>query len=230
MVLSIVMPIMMGVAWLLLDKTETFFHHQVDQHLDDNLLVIETKLLGKRDEIKRICDVIANRTSIQKILHLGSSLGINQTLNKIMKIYPYFNYLLIVDKEGEIYAANTLNADGKKIYGELLLGLNVKSVMGYEKLLDNKPSIGIPSVDPYLSTMDLSSTQSLWFSAPVYRGRHLLGWVVISYNWYDQINTLLQQTKQHLLEQKDPVIELLLLDHEQLYFSRRSTWQCVVIC
>ena len=215
LVLSIVLPITTGVTWFLLDRAENFFHNQADKHLNDQLLIIETQLQDTTENAKRITSLIAKRTNIKKILHLGSSLGINQTLNQIMKIYPYFNYILVLDRDGEVYAANTQNAEGKKIDGEMVLGLNVKSDYGFEQLLGTEASFGIPGKDPYLSTMGLSPTQSQWFSAPVYRGRHLLGWVVVSYDWFHQINTLFRQTKQRLQQQKDPVTEILLLDHDQ---------------
>ncbi len=200
---------------MLLDWSEKFFHNQADKHLNDQLLIIETQLQDTTENAKRITKLIAKRTNIKKVLHLGSSLGINQTLNRIMKIYPYFNYILVLDEDGEVYAANTLNAQGKKIDGEMVLGLNVKSVYGFEQLLSNEASVGIPGEDPYLSKMGLAPTQSQWFSSPVYRRRHLLGWVVVSYDWLHQINTLFRQSKQRLLQRKDPVTEILLLDHDQ---------------
>ena len=215
LVLGIVIPIVVGVTWLLLDRTEYFVRNQVDQHLSDQLLLIETQLQDTTDNIKRITTVIANRSSIQRTLFLGTSLGINQILNKIMKIYPYFNYILILDKEGEIYAANTLNAEGKKIFGELLMGLNVKTIDEHEVFLNNEASFGIPGEDPYLLKMGLGSTQSQWFAAPVLRGHHLLGWVVVSYDWHHQINTLFHQTKHRLQQQNDPIAEILLLDQNQ---------------
>lgn len=214
-VISIVIPVMAGVAWLLLNRTQEFVHNQIDQHLNDHLLLIDTQLQNATDNIKRATDVIAKRSSIQKILHLGSSIGVSQILNRIIKIYPFFNYILIVDKHGEVYAANTRNADDNKIYGERLLGLNIKDDLVTDGLFNNEVSFGVPRHDPYSSVLDARSTQSQWFSAPVYKRGHLIGWVLVSYDWHNQINLLIQQTKKRLQQLNEPITEILLLDHEQ---------------
>lgn len=212
LVLSMVMPIMVGITWLLFNRAENLVHRQIDQHLSDQLLFVESQLRNRQDNIKRIANVIAQRTSVKKILHLQSSLGMNQTLNKIVKVYPYFNYIVVIDKDGEIYAVNTQNAVGGKVMGEILLGSNVKKIDGYKALLNNGPMPGIPGEEAFLSKMGIKSTQSQLFSAPVRRGNRLLGWIVVSYDWQNQINNLLHQTKQRLIREKDPITQILLLD------------------
>lgn len=223
-VIGIVITVMAVVGSLVLYQTEKLFHKQTNQHYSDQLLLIDTQLHITADNIKRATNVIANRSNVRKILHLGTSIGASQTLNQIVKIYPYVNYILIVDIQGEVYAANTRNADGKKIYGEGLMGLNIKSELLTAGLLNNEVSLGLPGQDPHAVALGVGSIKSQWFSAPVVRrGSHLMGWVLVSYDWHSQISLLFQKMKKRLRQLNDPVTEILLLDHDDRVVAGTQT-------
>jgi len=54
------------------------------------------------------------------------SRGINRILNEMVDIYSYYNYVMVVEPNGDIFAVSTKDNQGHKIAGEQLLGLNFR--------------------------------------------------------------------------------------------------------
>ena len=219
--------VIMGTVGLLISaRMQANVDAQVERHLSTNLDFIAREIDLIVEDTRRTAEIISHNRAIGKALYLGESRGTNQILNDLMRIYPFLNYVLIVEPGGDIFAASTLGNDGRKLNGEQLLGLNImgNSALSEDTTLTSKFGefsaesedviYGQPVDDPYLEIIGIQASKSQWFIAPVHLRGNLLGMVVLSYNWRSEMYTLLKETTEHLISTDNPTIKTLLVDKE----------------
>ena len=210
--------IMGGVSLLISNRMEQTVHAQIDRVLSTNLEFVEKDIVKTTADIRRTVEIIAHNRAIRKALSLSVSRGINQILNELVTIYPFFNFVVIAEPNGDIFAASTRDGDGRKVGGEQLLGLNIKENPMIEEILEiftassKGVTYGRPGNDPYLERMGMERGESQWFVAPVHERGGLIGWVMLSYDWGVEMSALLKATTKHLIDIGNPTIETLLIN------------------
>jgi len=205
--------IVMGVvSYLSVHQIEKMLHQQIDYLLANNLEFSEIKILESAESIRRTTEIVARRPEISKALFLQLSRGINQVLNEIVIIYPFYNYVLIVEPDGVIFAASTMDNQGNKIAGEQLLGRNFRENPLFSEPSLNATIMGNPGHDHFLSLIEINRGMSQWFITPVRKSDKLIGWVVISYNWQNEMFNLLVEITEQLTKVGTPIVEAILAD------------------
>jgi len=228
--------VMGGVSYLIIQKTQEIVRNQIDRLLTTNLESVKTEILETIENVRQTTEIISHNPAIIKALFLQMSRGINQILNEMVRIYPYFNYILIVEPNGEIFAASTRDSKGNKIAGEQLLGLNFKEnplfsqpettmeptvSQSFHEIIENPlnsdllthtTTIGNPGLDPYLSLIELESGISQWLITPAHKRDKLIGWVVVSCDWQNELSSLLADITDKLVAVGNPIVEAVLAD------------------
>ena len=212
LIVSSVVPIMGTAGYLSIDRTQKMMGEQIDRLLSSNLNRAKSAVIDTSRDIKRTAHTISIHPEIGKALHLEVSRGINRVLNEIVLTYPFYNYVLIVDMDGTIFASSTRDHQRNKISGEQLLGLNYLENPLYTEPSANETIAGNPGIDPYLALMELDRGISQWYISPVKKGGKIIGKVVVSYDWENQISELLTKINQRLTELNDPVVDTILTD------------------
>jgi methyl-accepting chemotaxis protein len=160
--------------------------------MDANLGYVEDKITEIAYSIRHAAEILAHHSSISKSLFLGQNRGVNRILNDLINVYPFFNYALIVEPDGSIFAATTKDSKGNKIEGEQLLGENISETINIAAILKSEVVSLSPGLDPFFETMGIESKMSQWFIVPVQKRGETIGWVVISYNWQQEMVSLLK--------------------------------------
>ena len=130
MVVTSIIVIMGVLSWLNAQRMEQIVSEQTDALLTSNLEFVARAINHNTFDTTRSSQIIASNPAISKALHLDMSMGINRILNDLVKIYPFYNYVMVVTPEGDVFAVNTNDNQGEKIASEELLGLSVSSKHG----------------------------------------------------------------------------------------------------
>jgi len=210
-ILSIALA-MGSVSYLIIQNTQDAVHNQIDRLLITNLEFAKTKILEVTEDIKQTTEIVAHHPEISKSLHLQLSRGINRILNEMVVIYPFYNYVMIVDSNGDVFAVSTRDNQGHKIAGEQLLGLNFRQNPLYSEPSPSVTITGNPGPDPFLSVIEMEGGMSQWFITPVQKRGELIGWAVVSYDWQNELSALLADITRQLLAVGNPIIEAILVD------------------
>ena len=210
-ILSIAL-VMGSVSYLVVQKTQEVVYSQIDRLLTTNLEFAKTEILEITEDIKQATEIVARHPAIAKSLHLQLSRGINRILNEMVDIYSYYNYVMVVEPNGDIFAVSTKDNQGHKIAGEQLLGLNFRQNPLYSEPSPSVTITGDPGSDPFLSVIELEGGMSQWFITPVQKRGELIGWAVVSYDWQNELSALLADITRQLLAVGNPIIEAILVD------------------
>jgi len=210
-ILSIAL-VMGSVSYLVVQKTQEVVYNQIDRLLTANLEFAKTEILEITEDIKQTTEIVARHPAISKSLHLQLSRGINRILNEMVDIYPYYNYVMVVEPNGDIFAVSTKDNQGHKIAGEQLLGRNFTKNPLYPEPPLNVTTTGNPGPDPFLPLIEMKGRISQWFITPVKKRGELIGWVVVSYGWQKELSVLLADIAQKLLAGGNPTTEVILTD------------------
>ena len=201
-----------GVSYLIIQKTQEIVRNQIDHLLTTNLEFGKAKILRVADDIKKTTEIVAHNRAIIKSLFLQLSRGTSQILNEMVVIYPFYNYIMIVETDGNIFASSTRDNKGNKIAGEQLLGLNFSNNPLFCEPSPNKTTIGNPGPDPFLSLIEMGPRMSQWFITPVLKRGELIGWIVVSYNWQKELSALLADIMHQLKAVGNPTLDIVLTD------------------
>ncbi len=224
LVIIAVSIIMGGLNLLISNHMQQAVYAQIMRAQTTNLDFVERDLLRTTEYIQRTAEIIGNNRVISKALDLNISRGTSRILNSLTRIYPFFNYVLIVDVKGEVFSASTLDRNGNHIAGEQLLGLNI----GANPMIRGNPGLrqrisdlddlsedvvaGAPGKDPYLELLGMKRGDSQWFLAPVRQRGNLIGWVVLSYNWERELSALLDEITRHLVKTGNATVDTLIVN------------------
>ncbi|MFH0926648.1 MAG: ATP-binding protein [bacterium] len=210
-----VTSIMGYVGYLSVHKTQQVLYDHTNRLFAHNLDFVEHEIVHHIEEVKRAAEAISYNSNISRALHLQTSLGINEVLNEAITIYPFFNYIMVVEANGDIFAVSTRDRYGNKIAGEQLLGKNVKeNPMFSEFISSNTTTISSPGIDPYMSIIELKKEISQWYMLPLKKNDILIGRLVISYDWHSTLNHFFLHSTQKLLEQGNLISDAVLVDEK----------------
>jgi len=203
---------------LLLVGGHHFYQHlqqqlfgQIQRSLAENLNIIRYHIDDKMKETSLNSSIIAANKNIRKALDSDSSIGINAELNRIAKIYPYLNYLMVIDKSKQVFAVSTIDSNENYINSGQLLGRNI-NVDQYGFMFANDVKISNIMNDPYQMEFNLGDNKSQWFSSPILVQGQVAGWVVISFQWQEAFNKLKTDLVTNLNSDNYPVIGSAIID------------------
>ena len=172
--------VMGSVSYLIIQKTQEVVYNQIDRLLTSNLEFAKTEIQEITEDIKQTTEIVARHPAIAKSLHLQLSRGINRILNEMVDIYPYYNYVMIVEPNGDVFAVSTRDNQGHKTAGEQLLGLNFRQNPLYSEPSPSVTTTGDPGSDPFLAVIGMEAGMSQWFITPVQKRGELIGWAVVA--------------------------------------------------
>lgn len=178
----------------------------------------------EREQIERIAKIISLNPQIIQALNLKFIREENDILNRLIKIYPGFNYILLTDLKGDILAANTRIFSDRKINGEELLGLNSKlNPLHQFKNHSNPTAASHVDHDPYFKILNLKKEFSQWFRLPISDKGKQLGYVIISYKWQSEMIDFLASSLHKITHDKSQVSELAIIDSKNIVLAGQQT-------
>jgi len=168
------------------------------------------RIKQQADYVSDITRVVARIRDIPRALDTYESRGINQILNDQIEIYPFINYILVLENDGSIFAVSTRDNHGGKTKGEQLLLLQADEHPLYsvseEALKGSNINISSVNQDPYLDIVDLEKGQfSQWYRAAIYKRGKAIGQVVVSIDWSQVQGGLLDDIVHELQNTGNPI-------------------------
>ncbi len=178
---------------------------QVEKSLQNNLNIVKYHLAQEKEQISLSAQIIASDPALRKALDSGLSLGLNAQLNRIARIYPNLNYLLLLDIDKNIFAINTIDDKKRKLATEDILDKQIAANKIIPQLNQNANNGNI-AVDPYLKQLNLPTKKAQWFSAPVMVRGKIKGWILLSYRWTQAMHALKKELVLTLNSEQFPII------------------------
>lgn len=208
-----VTAVMIPLAWIGVSILETELVSRNSYRLNQALNFVDAQLKESEDQVIRTCELISQDNGIAKALLLDSAVGINQILNRIQHVYPFFNYVMVLAMDRDIFAVNTRDKNDDPIASEEMLGLSIsKSHIFTKSNSVNHPVADVPAPDPFFSVLELPERISQWFASPVLKGSEQIGWIVLSYDWQSQVSLLLSRLQTQLISMGIDVVDISLQD------------------
>ncbi len=174
---------------------------QLDKTFESHLHSAIQEIKREVSHIQNTAQVLASNPIIRKALDRDVSRGMNSHLNIIMSSYPELNYLLLVDRQLDIFAINTINRNKKKMPAENLLAETISTHTLYNPLMIEVNQHSEAGHDEFLQTLNLGSAVSMWVTAPVVVRGKIKGILVLSMQWQKVIEGLLQNQAELLKSQ-----------------------------
>lgn len=207
--------VMGGFHYVSSDRTEKAMLDEIHHLLVCGLDFAAREVSDRTESVTRTSEIIARDNAISRSLFLQLSLGVNQHLNEMVDIYPFFKYVMVVEPNGDVFAVSTRDNRGHKIAGEELLGLNIRNNPLFSEPSKTGTTVGTPGPDPYLELLGIKGGMNQWFVSPVMKGHTLQGWVVVSYDWETEMSKLLDDITGQLKSVSHPVVETALVDENR---------------
>ena len=212
LVIASVISIMGVVSVITSQQTETIVTDQVGRALNAELALAVNEVQNTKLTIQRTANVIARNRAIRRALDTGVSRGVNQILNDLVVIYPFFNYVIIAELSGEVFAISTKDGQRRKVSGEQILGLNINENALYQNPSPRKITAGEPGHDPFLVEIGLQAGAAQWHIAPILKRGKVIGWIVLSYKWEAELSGILKRITRNLVTGGNPTIATILTD------------------
>jgi len=207
----LVMPMLLLGGNYLYQHLQQQLVEQIQRSLTENLNIIKYHLSGKMKETSLSTNIIATNKNIRKSLDSGSSIGINAELNRIAKIYPHLNYLMVLDQDKQVFAVSTIDSNERYIDSGQLLGNHINDER-YEFMFSDSAATSKVMTDPYQTVFGLDALKAQWFSSPILVQGRVAGWVVISFQWQQAFDQLEADLVKNLNSNNYPVIGSAIVD------------------
>ncbi len=210
--IACVLPCVIAVSYFLDNQTRISLLQGIDQFLHITLQNTSDQIDKELLYVEKSAKVISANPGIRRSLDRGNSIGINSQLNQIVAAYPDLFYVLLLDKEKNVFAVNTLDSNRRKLFSEILLGETILDHPLLARQADKGVTRGKVGVDPFLQKMELVGGYAQWFVAPVVVRGEALGWVVLSFRFEDAMTHQLSSQVSRLKSYGYPVVYSQLVD------------------
>lgn len=184
--------------WRVMVYLEEYAFTQLDIQLVNNLKYIEHQLSLRQTELSSLTRTLSTEITLKRALDRNSSRGVSQSLNRIVTIYPFFRYVLLFDGNQEVFAASTQDNQGVRIAGENALGLTALELEGFKGVLQEGSSISQLHIDPVAILFGIKRLKVQLYASPIKQRGEAIGWLIVCYNWQQEIDGLLKRTGQQL--------------------------------
>jgi PAS domain S-box-containing protein len=206
--------ISLTIAYLIFGHVKSAMLGIIDDSLNANAEFALDSFGKSTEQIGNVAQLLSRNRRIARGLYLQDNQGVAPILNKLLDVYPYINYLLVIDRQGRVFAASTQNSDGHKIATEQLL---LKDVRNNPLFMDSRPGqtgIGPFASDDWLEQIGMPPGLSQWYSVPVEQDGVATGWVVVAIDWSSVSRQLLQSVVDHLKAAHSAVTEARISDQQ----------------
>lgn len=187
-ILVLVMLTFGSLFWNVNQKLSDYISFTTDNIFNYHLKELDGYFKEKNQAVSDLISTFASDPVITKALATDQSWGLNQTINRITTIHPYFNYVVLVDRYHEIFAFTTWDKNRKRINSEQFLGRQLTEDVSIESYLLTTPSYTLPMQDPYAERLGLDTLRVSFYFSPVFRGAEVIGWVGASYRWESEVS------------------------------------------
>ncbi len=216
LILSVILISFGFLFWLVTSYFEDYVSNRAQLDLQNQLDSVVIQLETKHQEIENIGSIISSEPTITRSLNQYSSRGISQAINRLVSIYPFFHYVILIDKDGEVFAVTTRDNQGNRIPGENLLGTSTSDTPQLADNMHEQISTVMPLEDSWLTQLGLPLSRTQWFISPVKYQDEVIGWVLVSYDWEAQVMKLLDASGKNIQLAGMPIVGLQIHDTEQL--------------
>jgi len=178
----------------------------IERGMSSDVSFIVSHLEDETRKVTDITKIIARNRQINKALSLFENRGISQELNDLIEVYPFINYILVVELDGTIFSSSTRDGNNKKINGEELLLKNIKQHPLYVQ--PDKDIVKVSSIgqDEYLPLIGINASITQWYSVNIIKRGKVIGELVISIDWRNIAIKLLDRDIHKLSTSKSSLI------------------------
>ena len=184
--------------WRVMGYLEAYAFQKLDAQLTTHLKDIEQQLQLRSADIENLSRALSTDVTLKRALDRDSSRGVTQALNRIIEIYPFFRYVVLFDDRKEVFTTSTRNNQGNKIAGENTLGLKIQDLGRFSGLLQSSSIVSAPLLDPFAVLLEIDALKVQWHASPIKQRGNAIGWLVVSYNWQDEVYDLLNRSSSQL--------------------------------
>lgn len=209
-IIIIVTISMLLLFYIVIEKAKSIHLYSIEQTMLNDIDYVDQRIRLFEEQIRRTGEIISQKSDIIKALDLEEDRGLNKILNQLVSIYPYFNYIVMVDIDGYIIASNTKDQFGNKIPGEELLGLELDKNPLLKGKLKNKIYISSFGKDPYINLLEKPIQLTQFYLIPVTKRGSVLGYVVINLKWQEYISEILIENEKLFIKKGYPVVHNLI--------------------
>jgi len=224
-ILAIMLVSFSVLHWQVMRYLEDYTFEQLNTQLLTQLKNIEHNLDLRNEEIIYLVRTLSTDRSLPRALEQGSSRGVNQTLNRTVEVYPFIRYVLLVDSTKEVFSSSTRNRFREKISGENIIGLDLGKTAILSGLLTQTSSTSPPIDDPLYQSLGIEKKKIQWHSSPVKRRGQVIGWLIVCYDWKQEMDSLIDHSKGQLMNAKVAVTDLSLWTKDDTFLSAGSAGQ-----
>jgi len=182
--------------------------------MNSDVSFIVSHLEDGQKKITSITQVIARNRQVKKALSLFENRGVSQELNDLIEVYPFINYILVVELDGTIFSSSTRDGNKKRVNGEELLLKNIHHHPFYVQ--PEKSQVGISSIgqDEYLSLIGINNRLAQWYSVNIIKRGQVIGELIISIDWRRIVINQLDQDISELSTAKTSLIGAIIKNDE----------------
>ncbi|WP_161569562.1 ATP-binding protein [Veronia nyctiphanis] len=211
-----VLIIMMGMGIYIIKSAEDVFNRQVDFHQKANLQILKDEVIEREHSIQQVAEAISKNPHIYESLNRSSNIGLAAELNTLVKNYDFVDYLLVLDKNYDIFAINSLEKDGRLIPVHKLLGLPVDDHPLFKLPTGLKSEVSKPGLDYLLKSRGDDRKQTQWVVTPIIHDGITFGWLVVSYLWQESLTEMLGKVKKQHRDLNIPTKHTLIINENGL--------------
>ncbi len=194
----------------------------VNRKLSSDAGFMVSRLKEKQNQIKNITKIISRNRQIRKSLDLFENRGVSQQLNDQIEVYPYINYILVVDLNGEIFASSTRDSQKNKMAGEQLLLKQVGENPRNVEPIKDQTSVGELGVDYYLQIIGMKKSLSQWYISYIMKRGQPIGLLIVSVDWEKIHNDVLQEAINELDQYGHYVVGAMIADETEKIIAGKA--------
>ncbi len=206
-----VLTVMGGFSYLLVVKIQETMEASLKNKLEGGAKSVVQITDVNRQKVVDIAKALARTRELPKALDRLDSRGVNQILNDQIAIYPFINYILVLESDSAIFAASTRTASGEKLNIEQLLMAKSSLNPIYPKDYRRNP-VGVVGEDIYLKAVGLVGGLTQFVVVPIYRKGAEVGKILLSVKWESIHRKLLEEMVENLSASGNPISGIYLVD------------------
>ena len=157
---------------------------QLQHALNSSLQLVSGNMQQDMTHIEQLAATLPQSPSVVQALQNEDGRQQIAMLNRITANYGKANYLMLIDRHLEIFAINTRNEFDQPLPSLDLLGRSMTDFVQTDLQQINTPKWFAQQLDPLQAPLQLPANLSQWLVVPVFYGPHKVGWLVISFKFY----------------------------------------------
>lgn len=198
-----ILIVMGAVSFVLVSSVKSNMLESLEKTLGANTRLLSLRIDENERELANIVNAIARDRDIPRALDRHDSRGVNQILNDQVAVYPFVNYILVLENDLTISASSTRNANGKKINSEGLLMKKANLSLRFPENIN--AGVGSVGADVFLDEVGIEQGLSQFYVGPVMKRGENVGWVLMSVSWGKIYADILDETLSDLIEADVPI-------------------------